>query len=196
LAAGQAQLLDGVHLPDGVRQRGSGDGGAGFAAGRGGRLLQAGEVTLQGACAGQVGFGVALAQADAQVGRSPGRVLSVQQQGLLQRRAERGRLGPRGVGRLHRRGALVVQGLTKATHRAGVEVQLPGDEGGRVAALPVSEDALPHGEGKWCRHGTSMTIAVMTSCSSPYRHPKRTDKLLSQLPDKLVSRLPDKLTVA
>jgi hypothetical protein len=185
LAAGQPELLDGVHLPDGVRPVRPRPDPVRPAAGRGGRLAVPGEVALQGAGAGHAGeAGMEVAQANAQIGRAPGRVLGVQQEGLLEGRAEGGGPGAARVGGDQGGRAVAAEGLTEATHRARAQPELPGQVGGAVAALPAGVHPLSHGEGEGGRHGTSM-CGRSNRAADHHTPPARADKLLSQLADKL-----------
>jgi hypothetical protein len=145
-------LFDGIHLADGVGFLGAVLGRRGFATGGSRGLLVASEAALQRPAAGQVGaFGIELAQAQPQIGGSPGRMLFVQQQGLLQDRGQR-RRGGRLVGRQQRRRALAREGLAQAADRAGRQVEALGNHGGRTALLPQGEDPLTDGEGQGSRH--------------------------------------------
>jgi hypothetical protein len=159
----QAELFDGVHLPDGVGfPSGVPDGGR-LAAGRRRRLCVATEPTLQGAGAGQVGeFGVQATQTQTQVGRSPGRMLLMQPQGLLQGRGGR-RRGGTGVGGTQRRFAPALEGLAQTADGARSQPQALGNDGGGPALSPQGEDLLPDGERKGSRHKDSETTTAAMS---------------------------------
>jgi hypothetical protein len=146
-------LLDGVHLPDVVRLPGQGVRRGGLAARRGGGQLPAGEPALQRAGAGQVAeVGVVLAQLEQHVGRAPGGMLVVQQQGLLDRGRGRGRGAARRGGR-QSGGAPGPEAGTQGTDGPLREAELPRDGGGAKAALLLFQDAPPQRHGKGSRHG-------------------------------------------
>jgi hypothetical protein len=152
LAARQPQLFDGVHLPDRVGLRGPVPVAGGFAA-RGSRgLLLTTEPALQRPDAGEIGeFGMELAQPQAEIGCSPGWMLLVQEQGLLEGRAGLRRRQTR-IGRPQRRLPLAVKRSAQAAHRARRELQPLGNDGGRMSLLPEDEDPLTLHERQRCRH--------------------------------------------
>lgn len=155
MAAGQAELFDGVHLPDRVGFRGPVAGAGGFAAGGRRGLPVAPEAALQGPSAGEVGeFGMEVAQAQPQIGCPPGRMLFVQEQGLLESWGEY-RREPTRIGREQRRLALAVKRPAQAADGARRQLQPLGNDSGRLLLLPQREDLLPLRERKGCRHSNS-----------------------------------------
>jgi hypothetical protein len=148
----QAELFDGIHLPDGVRVLDPLRSGSGFAARGSGRLAVASEPALQGTGAGQRReLGLEVAQTQTQIGGSPTRVLLVQQQRLLDRRPGRPRRGP-WIGGRQCRGPVLVEGVAEAADRAGRQPQLSGQDTGRGSLFPQREEALTHGVGQRCGH--------------------------------------------
>jgi hypothetical protein len=159
LAVGQAELFDGVHLPDLVRLLGRPAAGVGFAAGRRRWLPATAEPALQGAHAGEVGeFGVQAPQTQTQIRRSPGRMLVVQQQGLVDHRGGGGRHRTL-VSGTQSGLAPLAKGAAKTADGAGGELQALGDDAGRLALSPEGPDAWPPRIREGCRHATSKTTA-------------------------------------
>jgi hypothetical protein len=154
LAAGQADQLGGVHLPDVVRVRGAAALGAGAALGGG---VQSGlsEPALQGTDAGQGRGGEVVAEQDADQGGAPGGVVATHLQGgLMQRRGGSARLGPRVGGR-----EVVRRPLTEAAQEAADgacgEAEFGGDGGGVLALVPAPAEGAAQRGGDGTRHGRS-----------------------------------------
>ena len=97
-------------------------------------------------------FGVELPQAQPEVGRAPGRMLLVQEQGLLHRAGRRRRRRPR-IGGAQRGFAVAVKGAAPAADRAGRQSEALGNERGRLVLAPQEEGAFPVSERQGCRHG-------------------------------------------
>ena len=85
MPAGQPELFDGVHLDNGVGFLSPLERPSGFAAGRSRGLGVATEPALEGPSTGEIGeLGMQVAELQPEVGRSPGGVLFVQEQSLLE----------------------------------------------------------------------------------------------------------------
>jgi hypothetical protein len=91
LPASQAELLDGVHLPDLVRLLRRRCRRGGLASGRGGGLAEPLHPALQGPGAGRRQVGMQVPQLEQQVRGTPGGMLLMQEQGLLDGLGRRGR---------------------------------------------------------------------------------------------------------
>jgi hypothetical protein len=161
LAAAQAELFDGVHLPDrmgllrGWRCRG------GPASGRGRRLLGPLHPALQRPRAGKPGkLGMKATQLNEQVGCTPRGVLLVQEQGLLHHRTWHEGVGLP-VSGFQGLVAVLAELATELTNRARYQAETAGNDGGVGASLKESEDALPQRLGHRRRHDSSLKARRM-----------------------------------
>jgi hypothetical protein len=155
LAAGQADQLGGVHLPDVVRVQGAATLGAGAASPGGGVQSGAGEPALQGADAGQGSLGEVVAEQDADQGGPPGGVVAAHlHDGFLQGGEGPNRVGPRVGGREVVRG-LLAEAPQEAADGALGEPERGGDGGGVLALLPAEAQGAAQRGGDETRHGRS-----------------------------------------
>jgi hypothetical protein len=154
LATGQTQLLDRIHLPDLVGALGGAPYGGRFAARRRGRLLLPPHPALQGACAGKTfEIGLQQLQTNQQIGRSPRRMLLVQQQGLPNRVGWRRGIGGH-IGRFKGLIACQLKLPTKVPRRAWRQGKFTRDGGGAGACLSEPLKALAKGQRNRCRHSS------------------------------------------
>lgn len=141
-AIGQAQLLDGVHLPNRVRPLRPWRHRRRLASRWGRRLSDACHPALHGACVGQVlEFGLEAVELEEEIGGAPIGVLRVQEEGLLDG-PRRGGQGAGAVGASQGVGALQADKLTEVSDRAGAQLQGAGDDGRWATALVEVEDPL------------------------------------------------------
>lgn len=114
------------------------------------------EPALQGAFTGEVRGRVACLQAHADEAGPPGRVLLVQEDGLVQEVFRGGPGWCRGVvvGRQGSRPALV-EALEEVLHGAGAQAEFAGDGGGVGAVLVACPDELAQGQGDRLGHGNN-----------------------------------------
>ena len=161
MAAVQAELFDGIHLPDFVRPLSPWRRGGGLASGRGRRLSQPLHPALQGPSAGKPGeLGMEVAQLNEQIGCAPAGVLLVQEQGLLHsRRRRRGVELP--VSGFQGIVAVLAELAAELANRAGRQSESAGNDGGVGASSEESEDALTQWLGERRRHGGSLKARRM-----------------------------------
>ena len=155
LAVRQGQLIDGIHLPDGV------DGGGavvvgGAAAWWGRSQASGGQPTAEGLDTGARDAGVLLAQEDPDKARAPLRVLLAQGQGL----GVQGVLvslgsWATGVSRRQRPAGLACVGEESADGAWG-QTEAAGQGGGTEAGSGGGDEGVADGQGDSSRHGSDL----------------------------------------
>jgi hypothetical protein len=156
LAVVQAELFDGIHLPDLMGSLRPWGRGGRLASGRGRRLLGALHPALQRSRAGKSReLGMQMAQLNKQVGSAPGGMFLVQEQGLLHRSRRRGGVGLP-VSGFQSSVAVLAELVAELANRARCQSESAGNDGGVGAASEESEDALTQRLGERGRHGGSL----------------------------------------
>lgn len=91
-----------------------------------------------------------MAELDEEIRGAPGRMLLVQEQGLLHGLGGGGRRGASVAG--CQRGAVPAKLLAEVSDRAGPKAEGLGDHGRRLSGLGAGEQPLTHRRGKGKRH--------------------------------------------